>query len=446
MAASSTEPPPNHVKLRYRALAYVRRIGRQRQPVRATSRRSFTDTGAERSIKDSAGRRPVVRLASKRGFADYGGIRIGGRKSFADSGSKFQQNSLNSNEAVSTPGEIKINTRSRRTSNARKKPNRTRENRVKRRHRFLTSLQNHEDRRFRLFCGCGVEQDAFDPDATPRNKERSVDIRSVGAQAASCDSGFGFTCASPVALPPPLGLEPTRTVPTRLQLRSRDRRRSEEIALSGNSNFSSTGIKRKAPSKSSGYPSYTPNTPPSPFVNDFAPASTFNTTRNRSRVSVGCNGWFLNDDDPAIVGWHRRHSSGEVKPQSYLVQLAEASRESDAACDSDSPKRYKISPYVLGMSSPASSSSAAMSRNEPASSSNSDHDELSNSGIALVPLPTSPPPSTTEFFVTPPTSPRSNSSDLVFNSGSVYDSGLVWRRESRNRSPIKRRWSTGSLS
>ncbi|ETO76237.1 hypothetical protein F444_08359 [Phytophthora nicotianae P1976] len=338
----NTEPLPRHVKLRHRALAYVRRFGRQRQPVRAASRRSFTNGNEEHSINDSTGRRPIVRIASKRGFVDSGGIRIGNRKSFE------QLNGLNS-----TLKEIKLNTRSRTASKARRKPNKTQENHNKRRHRFLASLQNHEERRFGMICGCGVEQDAFDPDTTSRNKDRSVDMHSVGALVARFDNGFGFTCASPVDCPPPLGLEPTRTVTTTLQLRSRDGKRSEKFTLSDNSGFSSTGLKRKVPSTSSGYPSHSPITPPSPFVNDFAPASTLRNTRSRSRVSVGCNGWFLNDDDPAIVGWYRR---GEVKPHVTTM----VSRESDADFGRNLLKRYKINPHVTGASPPALSPSGSL--------------------------------------------------------------------------------------
>lgn len=224
------------------------------------------------------GARPVVRIASKRSFADSNP----GPRSLVEC-----------NEA---PAEIKVTTRSRRASRAR------RQKREKRRHRFLPSLHSHGGHRFRLFCGCCVEQDAIDPAETPssfhwgvgfddsyyhsssyqqnlskgtrfrlelcglhvatRGKDLSVDISTVGARAASLDSGFGYTCASPVSCPPPHGLVPTRTFPTTLKLRSRDGTGNGKFTLhTGTSGFASTGFKRKAPSSSS-YPSYTPRRRP----------------------------------------------------------------------------------------------------------------------------------------------------------------------------------------
>ncbi|EGZ23098.1 hypothetical protein PHYSODRAFT_483765, partial [Phytophthora sojae] len=361
--ATTTEPPPKHVKLRYRALAYVRRFGRhqKRSPrPRASSRRSFADTGgarppiritSPRRFSDSGGARPVVRVASKRSFTESNGarpvVRVGSRRSFADSGGArpvvriaSKRSFADSNpgprslvECNEAPAEIKVTTRSRRASRAR------RQKREKRRHRFLPSLHSHGGHRFRLFCGCCVEQDAIDPAETPS----SVDISTVGARAASLDSGFGYTCASPVSCPPPHGLVPTRTFPTTLKLRSRDGTGNGKFTLhTGTSGFASTGFKRKAPSSSS-YPSYTPTTPPSPFMNDFIPTGTFNNTRARSRVSVGCNGWFLHDDDPSIVGLYRRRSSGGEVPKpiiTHLSQVAEGSQDSEAEYDREgSPKR-----------------------------------------------------------------------------------------------------------
>jgi hypothetical protein len=349
---------------------------------------------------------------------------------------------------------------------------------------YHTSSHQHlsNGTRFRLeLCGLHV---------TARN-QAPPDVSTVGARAASFDSGFGFTCASPVACPPPLGLAPARTLPTTLELRSRDGTGSGKFTLeSGTSGFSSTGFKRKTPSSAS-YPSYTPTTPPSPlpFVNDFLPASTFNNTRARSRVSVGCNGWFLKDDDPAIVGWYRRRSSGEVNPPSiitHLAQVAEATRESE------SPKRYKKSPAASGTTSgvstspPASSPSASsptrmaspkpplaprptskasspassggsrisivlLSQDGSVSSSSGGHGWLANSGIALVPLPTSPPPGTMplSYMITPP-SPRFASSQNSYRSSLAsqeYDSALLWQAESDDYGPLtKRRRSTGSSS
>ncbi|OWY90565.1 hypothetical protein PHMEG_00041256 [Phytophthora megakarya] len=161
---------------------------------------------------------------------------------------------------------------------------------------------------------CGLE-------VTPQSYP-AVDLSSVDARASSFDSGFDFICASPVSCPLPPGLESTRTLPTTLQLRSRDGIGSGKLTFNSGNSFSSTGIKRKAPSDSSGYPSYSPTTPPSPFLNDFAGAGTFNNTRVRSRVSVGCNGWYLNDDDAVNKGWYRRGSSGEVKLMN-LPQLSQ---------------------------------------------------------------------------------------------------------------------------
>ncbi|KAF4129068.1 hypothetical protein GN958_ATG21754, partial [Phytophthora infestans] len=341
---TDTESRPSHVKLRYRALAYVRRIGRQRRPVRAATPRSFAGTGEERSIKNLSGRRSIAQISSKRGFADTGGLLSGSRKSSTESGSKSQLNCLNSNGRDSTWRENKVNTRSRRgSSKARRGPNTPQANAGKRRHQFLMSHQNHDGLRFGLFCGCSIEHDAIDPNATTRNEKHYIDTRSGGAQATGFDSGFGFTCTSPVACPPPLGLELTRTASTTLQLRSRDGRRSLKLALSGNS---AMGLKRKAPSVSSGYPSYTPSTPPSAFVSDFTSPSTLKNTRNRSRVSVGCNGWFMNDDDPAIVGWYRHRSSDEGNPITQRAGLAQASRDSDAEFARDLPKRYKTNTYA----------------------------------------------------------------------------------------------------
>ncbi|KAJ8566775.1 hypothetical protein ON010_g6347 [Phytophthora cinnamomi] len=583
--ATSTEPPPKHVKLRYRALAYVRRFGRHHQSPRprATSRRSFADTGgarspiritsprrysdsggarpplransirnfadsggarpvvcvtSKRSFFDSSGARPVVRLSSRKSFADSGGtrsvVRLASKRSFADSSNSgvklvVRRSNVDSNEVASTPPEIKANTRTKRTSRTRKQ---TRQKREKRRHRFLGG--------HRLFCGCCVDRDAFDPAETPsfhwgvgfddsyyhtssyqhlskgarfrlelcglhvttRGKEpkvMSVDISSVGARAASFDSGFGYTCSSPVSCPPPHGLVPTRTFPTTLQLRSRDGTGSGKFTLNtGNSGFSSTGFKRKAPSSSS-YPSYTPTTPPSPFMNDFLPAGTFNATRARSRVSVGCNGWLLHDEDPSVVGWYRRQSSGEVKPTpiiTHLSQVAEASQESDAEYDRKySPKRYKVSPRdsettsgvssSLPASSPAASfpsvatspkpplvprpktSSPASSRGSRVSilllshdgsisSSNGENGWNTSSGIALVPLPMPPLPGAEtrfSFAITPP--PPFASSHSSYSSGlasQTYNSALQWQAESNNAEvddydPPTKRWrSTGSSS
>ncbi|KAL3656620.1 hypothetical protein V7S43_018525 [Phytophthora oleae] len=448
MATSSSEPPPKHVKLRYRALAYVRRIGHHQS---TRPRRSFADRrGArppievdyQRRFSDSDGPRPVVRLGSRRSFIDSGARN---RRSFVDSkGSKLleQPTYLDSNQA-----EIKINTQSQGTNRARKKSRKARG----KRHRFLASLHDHGGHRFRLFCGCCVEQEAFDPGDSPsfhwgvgfedsyyrsssyqrlskgtrfrlelcglhvtsRNKEAVdlVDLSSVGAKAASFDSGFGVTCASPVSCPPPLDLVPARALPTTLQLLSRNGTDSGHFTNTG---FASTGFKRKV---SSGYPSYIPNTPPSPFMNDLAPTATFNTTRTRSRVSVGCNGWVLNDEDPAIMGWYRRRSSSEVKTQ--LEQVAEAS---DTDFDRESPKRYKRSPRVSGatsgFSSPSRVSIVLLSQDGSISSSNGEHGCFENSGIAFVPLLSSPVA----------TSRSSYSSGLV---SQTYDSALVWH-ESRN--------------
>ncbi|POM75981.1 Hypothetical protein PHPALM_6836 [Phytophthora palmivora] len=341
MATSPSEPPPKHVKLRYRALAYVRRIGRRRQPnrPRAITRRSFVDTsggcppirlssadGGTNNVgyADSNGLRPVVRIISKRSFGDSGSarpaVRIGNRKSLIDpSGSKpvasldARRSNLDSNDAVFTTGEIKVNKRTRRS---RKKPRKTRDKGKNRHHRFLSLFHDHDGPQYLLFGGCCVKQEAFDPAETPG------DLSSIGARAASFDSGFGFTCESPVSCPLPLGLAPTRTLPTMLNLRPRDGTGNGKFTLnSENGGFLSTGIKRKEPSPSSGYPSYTRTTPPSPFLNDFTLAGTLNNTRVRSRVSVGCNGWFLNDDDPVNSGWYRRCSSDEVKSNTSEVVL-----------------------------------------------------------------------------------------------------------------------------
>ncbi|GMF13503.1 unnamed protein product [Phytophthora lilii] len=532
--------------------------GGARPPIQLSNQRRFSDSGgarpivrvaSKRSFVDSSGARPVVRIASRRSFADSGGarpvVRVTSKRSFADStGSNsgikvaIPRSKVDFNEVSSTPPENKANTRSRRASRSRNKSRKSREVRGKRRHRFLASLHDHGGHRFRLFCGCCVEKDAFDPGETPsfhwgvgfddsyyhtssyhrlsngtrlrlelcgfhvttRGRdpvELSVNVSSVGARAASFDSGFGFTCASPVSCPPPIGLVPTR-LPTTLQLRSRDGTGSGKFTLnSGNSGFSSTGFKRKAPSSSS-YPSYTPTTPPSPFMNDFLPAGTFNNTRARSRVSVGCNGWFLNDDDPSIVGWYRRRSSGEVRPSpiiTHLSQVVEVSRESEAGFDREmSPKRYKKSPLASGTTSgvsssaPASSPSASspsavtspkpplaprsktsspansrgsrvsillLSQDGSISSSNGGNDWDAGSGIALVPLPMSPLAVTSgiSYTITPP--PAFTSSRSSYSSGLVsqaYDSALVWQGESDNVGiddygpPTKRRRSTGSSS
>ncbi|KAE9120532.1 hypothetical protein PF010_g7458 [Phytophthora fragariae] len=533
--ATSTEPPPKHVKLRYRALAYVRRFGRHHQrPTRprATSRRSFADTGgarapirltspgrfsdsggartpiqvtSKRSFTDSNGARPVVRIASRRSFADSGGtrpvVRVASKRSFADSNSGIKLVGRRSN---GDSNESKVNARSKRATRSRKH-----------------TRQNRSRHRFRHFCGCCVEQDAFDPGETPssfhwgvgfddsyyhtssyqhlsqgtrfrlelcglhvttRGKEPvglSVDISTVGARAASFDTGFGYTCASPVSCPPPTGLVPTRTLPTTLQLRSRDGTGSGQFTLNtGNSGLLSTGVKRKAPSSSS-YPSYTPTTPPSPFMNDFVPVGTFSSTRARSRVSVGCNGWLLHDDDPSIVGWYRRRSSGEVKPTpiiTHLSQVAEVSQESDGR--EGSPKRYKQSPQGSESTSavsspfpvvtspkpplvprpksfsPASSRGARvsivlLSQDGSISSSNGENGWTTSSGIALVPLPTSPLPAAEEnrlsFAITPP--PPFASSRSSYSSGlasHAFDSELQWQDD--YNPPTKRRRSTGSSS
>ncbi|KAK1938865.1 hypothetical protein P3T76_008940 [Phytophthora citrophthora] len=508
MVTSPSEPPPKHVKLRHRALAYVRRIGRHRQPTRprASSRRSFADTrGArppveidyQRRFSDSDGPRPavdvtqdgprpVVRLGSRRSFIESGARN---RRSFVDSkGSKpFEQPVY----FDSTQAEVKINTQSRRTRRARKKLRKAQG----KRQRFLASIHDHGGHRFRLFCSCCIEQEAFNPGDSPsfqwgvgfddsyyhspnyqrlskgtkfrlglcglhvtsrREAVDFVDLSSVGAKAASFDSSFDFTCASPVSCPPPLGLVPARELPTTLQLLSRNGAGSEDFTLNTVNGFSSTGFKRKVSSKSSGYPSYIPNTPPSPFMNDLEPTGTFNTTRTRSRVSVGCNGWFMNDNDPAIAGWYHR-SSGEIKPiGTKLEQVAEAS---DSGFDRDTPKRYKRSPSFVGAASgllsPSGSSPTPLltprpkpsstrvsvvllSQDGSLSSSNGKREWFENSGIALVPLPVSPIATRSSY-----------SSGLV---SQTYDSGLMWHEESSNTKqddsepPTKRQRSSDSLS
>ncbi|KAL4174876.1 hypothetical protein KRP22_006805 [Phytophthora ramorum] len=433
----------------------------------------------------------MVRIPSKRSFAESTG---------SNSGIKVvvRRTSVSSNDVTS----------SRRTGRSRKGVRKSRGDRGKRRHRFLTSLHNHGGHRLRLFCGCCVEQDAINPAESPSfhwgvgfddsyyeasNNQRlskstrsrlemcglhvttrgknplgfSVDISSVGARAASFDSGFGFTCASPVSCPPPLGLAPARQPPTTLQLRSRDGTGSGKFTLnSGNGGFSSTGFKRKEPSSAS-YSSYTPTTPPSPFMDASLPVGTFNNTRARSRVSVGCNGWFLSDDDPSIVDWYRRCSSGEGKPSpinTHLPQVSEGSRESEANFDRElSPKRYKKSPQASGTASEVSSSPAPsivtspkpplvprpkslsstnsrsscgsillLSQDGSLSSSNGGRSWLSDSGIALVPLPTSLT-SPYSFGLAP----------------QAFDSALPWQGESGDNNygpPTKRRRSTDSSS
>ncbi|GMF41343.1 unnamed protein product [Phytophthora fragariaefolia] len=506
-----------------------------------------------RSLSESNGARPVVRIASRRSFTASGGsravVQAASKRSFADSSGSntaikliARQSSVDSIGLESTPRELKTNTRSKRGGRTRYQSG---QNRDKRRHRFLSSLNGHGEHRFRLFCGCYVEQDAFDPGETPsfhwgvgfddsyyqtssyqhltkgtrfrlelcgihvttRSKEQvelGTDLSSVGARAASFDSGFGYTCASPVSCPPPHGLVPTRGLPTTLHLRSRDGTGSGKFTPNTeNSGFSSTGLKRKAPSSSS-YSSYTPATPPSPFMDDYLPAATSNHTRARSRVSVGCNGWFLHDDDPSIVGWYRRRSSGEVKPTpiiAHLSQVAEASQESDPSYDREgSPKRYKQSPRgsetasVVTSSFPATSPAASspsvslpsavmspkpplvprstssspassrgsrvsillLSRDGSISSSNGENSWSTSSGIALVPLPVSPIPGAEarlSFAITPP--PPFASSRNSYSSGlaaQTYDSALQWQGESNDEGvddcspPTKRRRSTGSSS
>ncbi|KAG1705715.1 hypothetical protein DVH05_003466 [Phytophthora capsici] len=367
----------------------------------------------------------------------------------------------------STQAEVKINTRSRRTSRARKKLRKARG----KRQRFLASIHDHGGHRFRLFCGCCVEKEAFNPGESPSfhwgvgfddsyyhtpnyqrlskgtrfrlglcglyatSRREAAELVNLSSVGASFDSGFDFTCSSPVTCPPPLGLVPARGVPTTLQLLSRNGIDSGNFTFTSGNGFSSTGFKRKVSSKSSGYPSYAPNTPPSPFMNDLAPTGTFNTTRTRSRVSVGCNGWFMNENDPAIEG---RHRSGEGQPiVTQLEQVTEASE-----FDRESPKRYKRSPSVSSglLSSPKPSSSRVsivlLSRDGSISSSNGERGWLEDNGIALVPLPASP------------IAPRSSySSGLV---SQTYDSGLEWHGDSRSTEqdesepPTKRQRSTHS--
>ncbi|OWZ03789.1 hypothetical protein PHMEG_00024420 [Phytophthora megakarya] len=416
MATAPSEPPPKHVKLRYRALAYVRRIGRHREPprTRTISRRSFVDTGASIRLSDSngmgfpdsGGLRPVVRLSSKRSFADSGNarslVRISSR-SFGDStGSKSAGPARLRNESVFTTGEIKPNRKS-----GRKKPRKNREKRGQRRHRLLAALHDHGGHQLRLFCRCCVEQEAYNPAEAPSFHwgvgYPAVDLSSVDARASSFDSGFDFICASPVSCPLPPGLESTRTLPTTLQLRSRDGIGSGKLTFNSGNSFSSTGIKRKAPSDSSGYPSYSPTTPPSPFLNDFAGAGTFNNTRVRSRVSVGCNGWYMNDDDAVNKGWYRRGSSGEVKLMN-LPQLPEVFEES--SFDRDSPKRQKMSPrgeLTYFHSSPRGSL-VLLSPNGSVSSTKDERDWLVTGGNTLLSLPLSSSPSTARlsYTISPP--------------------------------------------
>ncbi|RLN90803.1 hypothetical protein BBJ28_00017532 [Nothophytophthora sp. Chile5] len=470
-------PPPKDGKLRYRALAYVRRFGRHRPS--------------------------VIRVPSnRRSFVDSGGV-------------------------GSTGGGVTINTRSRKGARGRAATRKARESRGKRRHRFLAPLQHRAggcNPALRLFCGCVVDTNVYDPSdsasfhwgvgfddsyynssnrqrlsngtrfrlelcglhVTSRSKNPlnlSIDVSSVRARAASFDSGFAFTVASPVACPPPLGLAPARTATTKLQLRSRDGKGKGELTYdSGSGHFtnSSAGTKRKAPLSPSQYPSYTPNTPPSPFVNDFRPADTFKSTRARSRVSVGCNGWLMADDDPSLVGWHRRRSSGEVKPNpimTLLPRVTEAESESDLRRETNmSPKRLKKSPRASGSTSGASSSSIASPSSTasskpplaPRSRTSSPHTSrgsvvlLSNDGsmsssrgflwrtssaLAMVPLPTSPMPMVVprpSFPITPP--PQLASSQGSYDSSLLSEGYEGYDEYDEYGPPSKRRRSTGSSS